>query len=145
MRYRRPLIFKITDIRFVRYLAVSVGALAVDFGSFLALLALGVLAMPAAALGYSLGILAHWFMSSRAVFQDRVAERGYERSKQKTLFVISALVGLGLTTLIVGAADWSGVDPRAAKLVAIGVSFVVTWMIRAKIVFREEPNPSVSA
>ena len=145
MRYRRPLIFKITDIRFVRYLAVSVGALAVDFGSFLALLALGVLAMPAAAMGYSLGILAHWFMSSRAVFQDRVAQRGGARSRQKALFVISALVGLGLTTLIVGAADWSGLDPRGAKLVAIAVSFVVTWLIRAKVVFREEPSPNMPA
>ena len=144
MRYRRPFIFKITDIRFVRYLAVSVGALAVDFGSFLALLALGVLAMPAAALGYSLGILAHWLMSSRAVFQDRVAERGGARSRQKALFVISALVGLGLTTLIVGAGEWGGIDPRAAKLAAIAISFVTTWMIRAKIVFREEPSPSVS-
>ncbi|UAB78549.1 GtrA family protein [Erythrobacter sp. SCSIO 43205] len=145
MRYRRPLIFKITDIRFVRYLAVSVGALAVDFGSFLTLLALGVLATPAAALGYSFGILAHWFMSSRAVFHDRVAERGGARSRQKALFVISALVGLGLTTLIVGAGEWSGIDPRAGKLAAIVISFGVTWMIRAKVVFREEPAPSVSA
>jgi len=145
MRYRRPLVFRITDIRFVRYLAVSVGALAVDFGSFLALLALGVLAIPAAAAGYSLGILAHWFMSSRAVFQDRVAASGNERSKQKALFVISALVGLGLTTLIVGAADWSGVDPRAAKLLAIAVSFAVTWLIRAKLVFRENTSPSLAA
>ena len=145
MRYRRPSIFKMTDIRFVRYLAVSVGALAVDFGSFLALLALGVLATPAAAVGYSLGILAHWFMSSRAVFQDRVATRGGARSRQKALFVVSALVGLGLTTLIVGAGQWTGVDPRAAKLAAIAISFAVTWMIRAKVVFREEPSSSASS
>lgn len=145
MRYRRPLIFKISDIRFVRYLIASVGALAVDFGSFLALMALGVMAAPASALGYSLGILAHWLMSSRAVFQDRVAISGNERSKQKALFVISALVGLALTTMIVGAADWSGFDPRAAKLVAIAVSFVATWVIRAKIVFREDNSPVKSA
>ena len=141
MRYRRPLIFKISDIRFVRYLLASVGALAVDFGSFLAFMALGMMAAPASALGYSLGILAHWLMSSRAVFQDRVAEAGNERSKQKALFVISALVGLALTTAIVGLGDWSGIDPRAAKLVAIGVSFIATWLIRSKIVFREDNSP----
>ena len=140
MRYRRPLIFKIGDIRFVRYLLVSVGALAVDVGSFLALLALGVMAAPASAIGYSLGILAHWLMSSRAVFQDRVAQSGQERSKQKALFVISAFVGLALTTAIVGMSDWSGIDPRGAKLVAIGVSFIATWFIRSKIVFREDSS-----
>ena len=145
MRYRRPLIFKVTDIRFVRYLAASIGALAVDFGSFVALMALGVMAIPAAAIGYSFGILAHWLMSSRAVFQDRVADGGNARAKQKALFVISALVGLALTTLIVGLGDWSGVDPRAAKLVAIVVSFVATWVIRAKVVFREEPSQVTSA
>lgn len=142
MRYRRPLIFRISDIRFVRYLLASVGALAVDVGSFLALMALGVMAAPASAIGYSFGILAHWLMSSRAVFQDRVALSGAERSRQKALFVISALVGLALTTAIVGLGDWSGIDPRAAKLVAIGVSFFATWMIRAKLVFRaSDPQP----
>lgn len=145
MRYRRPLLFKIYDIRFLRYLAVSVGALAVDFGSFLALLALGVLAIPAAAIGYTLGIIAHWFMSSRAVFQDRVASQGTARSRQKALFVISALVGLALTTVIVGAADWGGFDPRAAKLAAIALSFAVTWMIRAKIVFRADAPEHLAA
>ena len=144
MRYRRPLIFKISDVRFVRYLLASVGALAVDFGSFLAFMALGVMAAPASAVGYSLGILAHWLMSSRAVFQDRVAEAGNERSKQKALFVISALVGLALTTAIVGLGDWSGIDPRGAKLVAIAVSFIATWLIRSKIVFREENSPMKS-
>ena len=145
MRYRRPLIWRIADVRFIRYLFASVGALAVDFGSFLALMALGVMAVPASAVGYSLGIFAHWLMSSRAVFQDRVADAGSQRSRQKALFVISALVGLGLTTLIVGLGDWSGLDPRLAKLAAIGVSFLATWVIRAKVVFREEASPNHSS
>ena len=96
---------RLRDIRFVRYLLASVGALAVDFGSFLALLSLGVMAAGASALSYSFGILAHWLLSSRTVFQDTVAERGAERTKQKAMFVISALLGLALTTFIVGGAD----------------------------------------
>lgn len=127
---------KLRDVRFVRYVCASVGALAVDVGSFLALMAIGVAAAPASAVGYSLGILAHWLMSSRAVFQDTVAEGGSARTRQKALFVISALIGLGLTTAIVGAGDWSGIDPRIAKAFAIVVSFAVTWLIRSKIVFR---------
>jgi putative flippase GtrA len=126
----------LSDVRFVRYVLASVGALAVDLGSFLALLSLGVMAAPASAAGYSLGIVAHWLMSSRAVFQDNVAERGSVRTRQKALFVISALIGLVLTTGIVGAADWSGIDPRVAKIVAMAVSFTVTWLLRSRIVFR---------
>ena len=132
------IVTKLRDVRFVRYVLASVGALAVDVGSFLALLSLGVAATPASAVGYSLGILAHWLMSSRAVFQDRVAAGGMARTQQKALFVISALIGLALTTAIVGAADWSGFDPRIAKGAAIVVSFLVTWVIRSRIVFRSE-------
>ena len=129
---------KLRDIRFVRYVLASVGALAVDVVSFLALLSFGAMAAPASAVGYSLGILAHWLMSSRAVFQDSVAESGLPRTRQKALFVISALVGLALTTAIVGAGDWSGMDPRIAKGVAIIISFLVTWLLRSKIVFRAD-------
>ena len=130
------IVTRLRDVRLIRYILASVGALAVDVGSFLAFMAIGVAAAPASAIGYSLGILAHWLMSSRAVFQDTVAEGGVERTKQKALFVISALVGLALTTAIVGAGDYSGGDPRLAKLVAIIVSFTATWLLRSKIVFR---------
>jgi len=132
------LLAKLRDIRFLRYVLASVGALAVDVGSFLALLALGLTAAPASAIGYSLGILAHWLMSSRAVFQDKVAVDGMARTRQKALFVISALLGLALTTAIVGVGDWSGTDPRIGKGGAVVVSFIATWLIRSRMVFRGE-------
>ena len=120
----------------LRYLFASVGALAVDMGSFLALLALGTAAAPASAAGYALGIVAHWLASSRTVFVDGVAERGAERTRQKALFVGSALVGLALTTAIVATGTSLGFDPRLAKLVAIVFSFAATWLLRSRIVFR---------
>lgn len=129
-------IMRLIDTRLVRYLLASVGALAVDMGTFLALLSLGMWAAGASAVGYCLGIGAHWLMSSRAVFVGNVAERGMARTRQKALFVISALVGLGLTTAIVWAGDASGFDPRLAKLVAIAVSFAATWLLRSRVVFR---------
>lgn len=132
------LVHKLRDVRFIRYVLASVGALAVDVGVFLALLSVGVMAAVASAIGYSFGILAHWLMSSRAVFQDTVAEGGMARTRQKALFVISALVGLGLTTMIVGAGDHAGGDPRLAKVLAIAVSFFATWLIRSRIVFRAD-------
>lgn len=129
-------VIKFADVRLIRYALASVGALAVDMGSFLALLALAVPAAGASALGYALGIVAHWLLSSRAVFADSLAQRGRERTKQKALFVISAIIGLALTTAIVGVADLGGIDPRIAKLAAIVISFAVTWMLRNKVVFR---------
>ncbi len=133
---------QVRDIRFIRYLLASVGALAVDVGSFLVLLSLSVLPVAASAVSYSLGIVAHWLLSSRTVFSDSVAQRGTERMKQKALFVISALAGLALTTAIVGVADMSGLDPRLAKLAAIGASFLLTWLLRSRVVFRNSQGES---
>jgi len=92
--------------------------------------------MPASAAGYALGIVAHWLLSSRKVFADQVAARGAERMRQKAMFVVSALIGLAVTTAIVGGATHAGLDPRAAKLVAIVISFATTWLLRKKVVFR---------
>lgn len=128
---------RLRDVRLIRYFLASVGALAIDMGSFLALLSLGLASALAAAIGYSLGIVAHWLLSSRAVFQDSLAERGSGRARQKALFVLSALAGLGLTTMIVGVGDWGGFDPRLAKLVAIICSFTLTYLLRKSVVFRE--------
>ena len=130
------LLKRLSDLRLLRYGCTSVAALAVDMGTFLALLALGMAAAPASALGYSLGIVTHWLISSRAVFIGRVAPRGPDRTRQKALFVGSALVGLALTIAIVGAGEMAGFDPRLAKLAAIAVSFAATWLLRSRIVFR---------
>lgn len=127
---------RLRDVRLVRYLLASAGALAVDVGSFLALLALGMLPALASAAGYTLGILCHWLLSSRTVFHDTVARGGIARTRQKALFVGSALLGLALTTMIVGGADLAGIDPRIAKIVAVAASFTLTWLLRAKVVFR---------
>lgn len=130
------MLVRLRDVRLIRYLLASVGALAVDMACFLALLAVGTWPAAASAVGYCAGIAAHWLLSSRAVFADTVAARGSARTRQKALFVVSALIGLTLTSAIVWAGDVSGVDPRLAKVVAIGCSFTLTWVLRRKVVFR---------
>lgn len=129
------------DLVFLRYFAASGFALAVDMGTFLALLSLGLEAAIAAATGYALGIVAHWIMSSRAVFTDGVARRGPDRNRQKALFIGSALAGLALTTAIVGLGTGIGLDPRLAKLAAIAASFTVTWLLRERVVFKVVQSP----
>jgi len=130
------MLHRLVDIRLLRYGLASVASLAVDVGVFLALLAVGTWAAGASAIGYCAGIIAHWLLSSRAVFIGDVAERGRARTRQKALFVGSALVGLALTTAIVWSGDMMGIDPRLAKLVAIVISFAVTWLLRSRMVFR---------
>jgi putative flippase GtrA len=131
------LLQRLRSFTLLRYLVASALALAVDLGSFMVLLAIGAAATPAAAAGYALGILAHWLISSRKVFADSVATRGSARTRQKAMFVVSALIGLGLTTLMVGAGTHAGIDPRLAKLAAILTSFAVTWLLRSRIIFAE--------
>lgn len=131
------------QITFIRYGVVSVVALAVDLGIFMGLLYSGMNSALAAAIGYAIGILAHWLLSSRKVFQDRVSLRGSrERTQQKAMFVVSALLGLVLTMAIVGAGDLAGVDPRIAKFFAIGLSFVLTYLLRNVVIFARGPTGS---
>ena len=120
---------------YIRYGLASVLALGSDMGLFLLFLRAGFSPAPASALGYSFGILVHWLISSRLVFAQGAAPRGPERTRQKGLFVGSALVGLAITTTIVALGSQLGLMPMIAKLVAIAVSFQATYMLRKAIVF----------
>jgi putative flippase GtrA len=119
---------------YLRYIAVSGGALGVDLGVYFIALAAGVAAELSAAIGYLCGVAVHWILSSRLVFDD-VAERGPARTKQKALFLTSAFIGLGITVGIVALATRFGLDPRLAKLIAVAVSFQTTYLLRRTIVF----------
>jgi putative flippase GtrA len=119
----------------LRYAIASAVALAGDYAIFLALLRLGLAPVVASVLGYVSGIAIHWIASSRAVFATGVAPAGPARSRQKALFVVTALAGLVLTGATVTAGTLAGFDPRAAKLAAIGSSFLVTWHLRRRLVF----------
>jgi putative flippase GtrA len=123
------------DQLYTRYIGASVASLGVDFAIFMTALSLGVPPALAAACGYIAGIVCHWLISSRFVFTEQVASEGAARRNQQGLFVLSALVGLGITTAIVGLGSRFGLDPRIAKGVAIVVSFQATYVLRRKVVF----------
>ncbi|WOF44096.1 GtrA family protein [Sphingopyxis indica] len=127
------------ELRWLAYLAASGLSLCVDAGLFLLLLSAGLTPVAASALGYGMGILVHWLVSSRLVFADGTAARGTsDRHRQKLFFVGSALVGLAVTTAIVGTGSLLGLDPRLAKLIAIVVSFQTTYWLRRHLVFRPD-------
>ena len=123
------------DQIYTRYIGASVVSLGLDFGIFMAALSLGMPPAIAAATGYIAGIACHWAISSRLVFPAQVAVSTAGRRHQQALFLLTALVGLGITTGIVGIASRYGLDPRLAKVVAIIVSFQATYVLRRKVVF----------
>ena len=123
------------DQLYTRYIGASVVSLGVDFAIFMVALSIGVPPALAAASGYIAGIICHWLISSRFVFSGQVAADGVARRSQQGLFILSALVGLGITTAIVGLGSRFGLDPRIAKAVAIVVSFQATYLLRKKVVF----------
>ena len=123
------------DHVYFRYVGASAVSLGVDFAIFMAALSVGIPPALAAASGYIVGIVCHWLISSRMVFIGHVAEDAASRRHQQALFVLSALVGLGITTAIVGIGSRYGLDPRIPKGIAIVVSFQATYMIRKKVVF----------
>lgn len=122
--------------RFARYMLASASGTVIDLGSFLLLYSAGMVAGIAAAIGYALGTIIHWLVSSRVVFPDRLAEAGLKRGGQQAMFGVSAILGLGLTAAIVTGADAAGFDPRLAKLVAMAVSFLIVWLVRLNLVFQ---------
>ena len=123
------------DQMYTRYIGASVASLGVDFAIFMAMLSLGLTPALAAACGYITGIVCHWVISSRMVFVGQVATVGTARRQQQALFLLSALVGLGITTGIVGLGSRYGLDPRIAKGIAIVVSFQATYVLRKRVVF----------
>ncbi|WP_327754441.1 GtrA family protein [Sphingobium sp. SJ10-10] len=120
---------------YARYILASGLSLAMDFGTLVVLLWLTVPALAASVCGYLLGLCVHWSISSRAVFVCRARLDVDGRLHQKLLFFGSALVGLAITSTMVGVGTLWGADPRLVKLAAITVSFQVTYLLRRSVVF----------
>lgn len=124
------------SLTFGRYLATSVVALCCDVALFLALLWADIWPMAASVAAYMAGIIVHWVLSTRYVFDHGMVARGLARTRQKGMFVVTALIGLAITALIVGCGDLLGLDPRLAKLGAIVISFQATYVARRTTIFR---------
>ncbi len=119
------------------YLLASVAALGVDLAGFVVLVEVLGSAPAAGVLSYSAGIAAHWQLSSRLVWADRVSREPAQRIVQMSLFLLSALIGLALTACVLVLAEWAGWAPLAAKAVAVAVSFCATYLLRAVFVFSD--------
>lgn len=123
-------------LHFSGYLLVSAIALSVDFGLFLALT--GLMATEAVSTGifsYSAGLILHFLLSKRFVFSDR---HNKHVARLFAEYALSGVAGIALTAATMKLAiDGLSVSPVAAKLIAVGVSFVVVYLLRKTIVFAE--------
>lgn len=131
----RALITNLTSAHFLRYFVASIGALAVDMGSFLLLLETPLHAGVSAAIAYTLGIIAHWVLLSRSVFQDGTHTEKGARRIQKVVFLLTTWGGLAITTGIVTLAELMGADVRLSKALAVVISFVLNYFVRKHFVF----------
>lgn len=127
----RDLRVLIERLMFARYLLASICALGSDFILFLTLDHHGATPMIAALGGYAVGLIVHWIVSIRFVFDLD----GRPTHAQRIGFVISAAVGLGITLSLVGALSAVGTAPAVAKLLAVPVSFLSVYAIRKYGIF----------
>ena len=120
---------------FARYFVASVIALIIDM--IIYSIAIMTLVTPslAAALGYSVGIIIHWLVSSNFVFIGK-KRSGSKLQLQRAFFAGSALLGLGLTIGIVQIMTMLGTGAILAKIAAVGISFIAVYAIRKWGVFR---------
>ena len=129
-----PLLALLWRATYGRYAAASVVALGTDLALFVLLQAGGWPIALVSATSYTAGIVIHWLLSSRVVFVVTRAS-GDARRHQQLLFLLSAGAGLAITVGIVQTGAALGLDPRLAKLTAIGISFQTTYLMRARLVF----------
>jgi putative flippase GtrA len=116
-----------------RALAVSVLALAVDFGVYALGLQIGLPALLAAVIGYLAGGVLQYVLCSLWVFSTSLKNDplGF------AAFLILSLVGLGITEFVILIAhNWLGLDPYLAKIGAVGLAFTWNFLSRKYLLFR---------
>lgn len=124
-------------MRFTRYFVASLLALGVDVAVLT--LCVGAAKWPAdiaAAAGYAAGALVHYGLSRRFVF--RAGWLGDRRSMEFAAFVASGLFGFTVTvwTVHVLAGDLD-IPVAAAKTAAVAASFLLVYLLRRSLVFRQ--------
>lgn len=116
--------------RFLRYGVTAGIAAVVDAGGFVLLVNAKLSIVVASCLSFCVAALVNYNLTSRFVFDREATVRGFAP------FMAAALIGLtvniGVTLMGVFAV---GLPPLAAKLMGIGIAFIVNFLINLRIVF----------
>jgi putative flippase GtrA len=125
-----------------RYSVASALALVLDFAAYLMLTGDGMHPVLAGVLGYSAGLVLHFVLSSRFVFNTAPSDKTQARLLGE--FALSGLAGIEATAIVMHiGTDVAGLPGFAAKILAAGASFVLVYWLRCTIVFRAQRAPHV--
>jgi putative flippase GtrA len=116
------------------YTVVSALALGLDLAIFKTLVLSGARASVAGIAGYAIGLVLHYALSARYVFETEGSSKsGLRRFVE---FCLSGLIGLFITWgVILIATEWLGLPALVGKIGAVGTSFVVVFLLRRGVVF----------
>lgn len=124
----------VARLMFARYLLASICALSSDMAVFLTLNHVGAPPLLAAFGGYAIGLIVHWTISIRFVFDTGEGPTHAQRAG----FVASALLGMGITLGIVSSLGGMGISPVLAKCLAVFVSFSTVYLVRKNVLFNRD-------
>lgn len=116
-----------------RYTVVSGLALILDFTVYLLLAAGGMKVALAGAVGYACGLALHYLLSVRYVFDPRATNKAQTRLLAE--FALSGFAGMVITALVIALTVDLGMPLLPAKMLAVGVSFLVVFALRRSVVF----------
>ena len=122
-----------------RYFVTSLLALACDLLVYTGLLRIGLIAAAAGAIGYLAGLCLHYRLSASWVFPDPARRRRALPTFAK--FAASGLMGLIMTTTVIGGLTMSGISGAfPAKAVAVGLTYIAVFLVRRRYVFAPPPS-----
>jgi putative flippase GtrA len=120
--------------RLLQYGVTGGIAAVVDAGGFVLLVNAKLSIVVASCLSFCIAALVNYNLTSRFVFDREATMRGF------TLFMAAALIGLtvniGVTLMGVYTV---GLPPLAAKLMGIGIAFMVNFLINLRFIFHTRP------
>jgi putative flippase GtrA len=120
--------------RLLQYGVTGGIAAVVDAGGFVLLVNAKLSIVVASCLSFCIAALVNYNLTSRFVFDREATMRGF------TLFMAAALIGLtvniGVTLMGVYAV---GLPPLVAKLMGIGIAFMVNFLINLRFIFHTRP------
>ena len=118
----------------LRYVAAGLVALAVDFGTYVALIRLAdVNYLVAAPAGFALGLATIYLFSVRWIFTHR---RFADARVEFGLFALIGLAGMALNQLVINACvEWLALSYELAKVVSAALVFCFNFGARKIVLF----------
>ena len=122
----------------IRYGATSGTALVADMSAYIALLGVGLSATPAGFTSFGLGVITHFVIGTRFVFDTQAVRRS--RAQLFAEYATAGIAGAIVTTCVIATATSAavGLSPLAAKILAIGFNFFVVFTLLRNVVFRSD-------